>query len=46
MFKKIVVGFSLAITLVTASFAGNQVEAASYHTKAIKVAKSELGTKY
>ena len=46
MFKKIVVGLSLAITLVTASFAGNQVEAASYHTKAIKVAKSELGTKY
>lgn len=46
MFKKIVAGLSLAITLVTASFAGNQVEAASYLTKAIKVAKSELGTKY
>ncbi|MDO7487451.1 NlpC/P60 family protein [Peribacillus frigoritolerans] len=46
MFKKIVVGLSLAIILVTASFAGDQVEAASYHIKAIKVAKSELGTKY
>ncbi|MGG4267707.1 C40 family peptidase [Peribacillus simplex] len=46
MFKKIVVGLSLAIMLGTVSFAGDKVEAASYHTKAIKVAKNELGTKY
>ncbi|WP_332850592.1 C40 family peptidase [Bacillus sp. mrc49] len=46
MFKKIVVGLSLAIMLGSATFTGSQAEAASYHTKAIKVAKSELGTKY
>ncbi|MGE7760203.1 C40 family peptidase [Peribacillus simplex] len=46
MLKKIVVGLSLAIMLALVSFAGDQAEAASYHTKAIKVAKSELGTKY
>ena len=46
MLKKIFVGLSLVTMIGMGSFTGNNVEAASYHTKAIKTAKSELGTKY
>ncbi|MFJ7830522.1 C40 family peptidase [Peribacillus sp. NPDC097284] len=46
MLKKIFVGLSLVTMIGIGSFTGNNVEAASYHTKAIKTAKSELGTKY
>ena len=37
---------SLLAFLGLGSFSGTQAEAATYHTKALKVAKSNLGTKY